>query len=114
MNKKQMITAIVLASATAGGIGAVAYAKEGRESAATEAAIIANAKVTLGQAIAAAENATGGKAVDSGIEDQNGTVHFEVTTLKDGTYQKVLVDTQTGNVVKTVARNDHDDDGDKD
>ena len=103
MNVRNIIAAAVITTLTAGAVGAVAYAKEGHESAATEAAIMAKAKVSLVQAIAAAEKATGGKAVGSGIEGEDGGGHFEVTTLKDGAVQKVLVDTQTGNVVKTTA-----------
>jgi uncharacterized membrane protein YkoI len=40
------------------------------------------------QAIAAAENQVGGKAVETGIEDENGTVAFEVEVLKDGQRQR--------------------------
>lgn len=113
MNRKHVNTGLVLATLTAAGIGSVAYAKEAHNSATDEAAIIASSKVTLSQAIAAAEQATGGKAVGSGIEDREGTVHLEVTVIKDGARQKVLVDTQTGTVVKTVAAA-KDDDGHSD
>jgi uncharacterized membrane protein YkoI len=39
-----------------------------------EAAAVLNAKTSLAQAIAAAEQHTGGKAIDSGIENRNGKV----------------------------------------
>jgi uncharacterized membrane protein YkoI len=89
-----------------------ALAKEHEDTATDEAKIMSSTKITLRQAIASAEQATAGKAVGAGIEDQDGTVHFEVTVLKDGTRQKVLVDIQSGQVVKSVAAAD--DDGDDD
>ena len=88
-----------------------AIARERWDEATDEARILSTAKVTLNQAVTAAEQATGGKAADTGIEDQNGVVHFEVTILKDNARHKVLVDTQTGQVVKIVASKDGVDDG---
>ena len=46
----------------------------------------------MAQAIASAEQQTGGKAIGSGIEDQDGAIFLEVTVLKDGQRRKVLVD----------------------
>ena len=89
--------------------GATAYAKERSDTPTDEARIISQAKVSMSEAIAAAEKSTGGKAVGSGIEDQDGVVHFEVWILKDQTRQKVLVDTQTGQIAKTVVANDDSD-----
>lgn len=92
------------------GLPIAAYAHS--ERATDEAAIMANAKVTMAQAMATAEQQVGGKAVGTGIEDQDGTVYFEVQVLKDGKRQKVLVDPQTGKVVKTVtADNEHNENG---
>src|SRR4051812_34675567 len=81
-----------------------AYAKKDERT--DEAATMANAKVTMAQAIAAAEQRTGGKAVSTGIEDQDGAVFLEVTVVANSRRQKVLVDPQTGNVVKTVQSDD--------
>lgn len=81
------------------GVGA-ATATSSITAAADEAAILASAKVTLSQAIAAAESATGGKAVGVGVDDQNGDVHFDVTILKGNTSQSVFIDPKTGAVVK--------------
>ena len=69
-----------------------------------EAAAVLNAKTSLAQAIAAAEQHTGGKAIDSGIENQNGKViGYDVKVAKDNTVQKVIVDLNTGQVLKVVA-----------
>jgi uncharacterized membrane protein YkoI len=94
----------VFAASTLGLVG-VAMAKE-NESKTNEMAIMANAKVTMAQAIATAESQVGGKAVGAGIEDQNGAVAFEVEVLKDGQKHRVLVDTQSGQVVKTAMADD--------
>lgn len=114
MNRKKWISSLAAAAIATGAVGGIAYAMDGHDSSANEAAIIANAKISLSQAIAAAEGTTGGKAVDSGIEDQNGTVHFEVTVLKDGARQKLLVDTVSGEVVKTMADDDDNEHEDRD
>lgn len=92
-----LMTAGVLAAGTLG--AGAAYAKDNQTN---EAAIMANAKITMAQAIATAEQQTGGKAVGSGIEDQDGTVFLEVQVLKANQRQKVLIDPQSGQVVKTV------------
>lgn len=94
----------VFAASTLGLVG-TAMAKE-NDSKTDEMAIMANAKVTMAQAIATAEGQVGGHAVGAGIEDQNGFVAFEVEILKDGQKHRVLVDTQSGQVVKTAMADD--------
>ncbi len=103
MIRRTLVTATLAGVIASGAIGGsiAAYAKN-NEQATNEAAIVANAKITLAQAIATAEEQVGGKAVGTGIEDQDGTVSFEVQVVKDGARQKVLVDPQTGKIVKTV------------
>jgi uncharacterized membrane protein YkoI len=91
--------------------GAAAYAGESRDSPTDESRALSSAKISMSQALTAAELATGGKAVGTGVEDQDGDVHFEVTILKDNVRQKVLVDTQTGQVVKIVLADDGDEGG---
>lgn len=103
MIRRKLLTATLASVIASGAIGGsvAAYAKN-NEHPTDEAAIMANAKITMTQAIASAEQQVGGKAVGTGIEDQDGTVYFEVQVLKNGTRQKVLIDPQTGKVVKTV------------
>jgi len=122
MDRNKLVAAVLACTVAAGTLGltgalaGAAYAKNGRESATDEAAVVASAKVTLAQAIAAAESQVGGKAVGSGIEDQHGTVAFEVKVLKDGQRHKVLIDPQSGQVVKSAVadneHNEHDDEHD--
>ena len=102
MTRKQLVAALTAGTIAAGAIAGAVYAKERRDTPTNEVQIIAKAKVSMAQAIAAAEQATGGKAVGSEIEEQDGTVHFKVTVLKDNVRQKILIDTQTAQVVKTV------------
>src|SRR5690349_8075220 len=107
MNRTKLLTLALIGSLAASPIGlAVAAHAESNEAQTNEASVFANAKISISQAIAAAEQKTGGKAVGSGIDDQDGTVFLEVRILKDSQTQKVLVDPQTGQVVKTVAEND--------
>ena len=105
MAHNKLIAAVLVGTMVAGALGPVgsAYARSERA-----AAIIADAKITMAQAIAAAENQVGGKAVGSGIEDENGTVAFEVEVLKDGQRHEVLVDPQSGEVVKTTMSDNED------
>jgi uncharacterized membrane protein YkoI len=100
MSKITAASAIVLLLVAG---GTTTYANERSDAPTDDARMMSLAKVSMAEAIAAAEKATGGKAVGSGIEDQDGVVHFEVTILKDNARQKVLVDTQTGQIVKTAA-----------
>lgn len=92
MIRRKLLIATLAGVIASGAIGGsvAAYAKN-NEQATDEAAIMANAKITMTQAIAAAEQQVGGKAVGTGIEDQDGTVYFEVQVLKNGARQKVLV-----------------------
>lgn len=103
MIRRTLLTATLAGVIASGAVGGsiAAYARN-NEQATNEAAIMANAKITMAQAIATAEQQVGGKAVGTGIEDQDGTVYLEVQVVKDGARQKVLVDPQTGKIVKTV------------
>jgi uncharacterized membrane protein YkoI len=109
MDRNKLVAAALVGTMAAGALGPVstAQARSDRES-----AIIADAKITMAQAIAAAENQVGGKAVETGIEDENGTAAFEVEVLKDGQRHTVLVDPQSGEVVKTTMSDEEDNESD--
>lgn len=104
MLRSKLLTAALVGTLAAGTLGGsvAAYARNGGDTPTDEAAIMANAKVTMAEAIATAEREVGGKAAGSGIEDQDGKVYLEVQVLKGGTRHKVLIDPQSGKVVKTV------------
>lgn len=117
MKFRKFLPAVMATTIAFGSLGAagMAFAKDDKDQATNEAQVMQNAKITMQQAIATAEQAVGGKAVGSGIDDENGVVTFEVEVLKDGAQHKVLVDTQTGKITKQVlASADDDGEGDSD
>jgi uncharacterized membrane protein YkoI len=80
----------------------------------TELQAIQSAKLTIAQAAQAAEKETGGKAVDVSIGDENGQIAYQVeVALGDGTKKEVHIDTQTGQVIKVSADEEHRDGGDQ-
>lgn len=94
--------------ANAGGLkAAVSQTVEGSGGAdasdAREQAIVNGARVSLGQAVAAAEANTGLKATEAGVDDEGAGALYEVS-VSDGAVEKtVLVDTQTGRVTSVAA-----------
>ena len=76
---------------------------EGSEVQIDETQAIMNAKISIGDAIRAAEAEGKGKAVDSGLNDENGVVSYQVEVVAaDGKRTDVYVDLQTGKVIKTA------------
>ena len=74
---------------------------EGSEVQIDENQAIMNAKISIADAIRAAEAEGKGKAVDSGLNDENGTVSYQVEVLApDGKRTDIFVDLQTGKVLK--------------
>lgn len=69
-----MATAVVLA-----GTGA-AYAESNDN--ASEMAALSNAKISLSQAISAAEQKAGGRAIDAGVNNENGVITYGVEIAK--------------------------------
>lgn len=77
-----------------------AQAGESKEKEAKELKLFNQAKITLTEAIKAAEQKTGGKAMEAEVDDESNTVQFEVEVLKDGKIHEVIVDGFTGKVLK--------------
>jgi uncharacterized membrane protein YkoI len=98
------IPAALTALVILGAVPAVAVANEHQDQA--EISALQNAKVGLIDAIRAAEQKVGGKAIDTGIDNQNGTLRYEVKVLKDGAVQDMMVDAQSGQVVAAKANED--------
>jgi len=63
-----------------------------------EATALQNAKVTLTQAIATAEQQTGGKAFDAGVDIKDAQTRIAVETNGPKGVQTVTVDAQSGHV----------------
>jgi uncharacterized membrane protein YkoI len=74
-------------------------------------AAFAQSRITLSEAIAAAERQTGGKAIEAGVEKEGTTVAFEVKVASNNAVQKVMVDAQNGKILK-VGPSADDRDGD--
>jgi uncharacterized membrane protein YkoI len=67
---------------------------------AKELALFGQAKISLHDAIKAAEHKIGGKAMEAELNDESATVQFEVEVLKDGKIHEVIVDGISGKVLK--------------
>ncbi|WP_019866048.1 PepSY domain-containing protein [Methylovulum miyakonense] len=64
--------------------------------------MFSQAKISLAEAIKAAEQKTGGKALEAELDDEAKTLQFEVEIVKDGKIHEVMVDGNTGQVLKAA------------
>lgn len=94
------------------GGGTAALAEDNGQETNHELSAVTNAKTSLSQAIAAAEQETGGKAVGAGLENQDGSMAYEIEIAK-GSLQEVLVDLDSGKVIKVMAASAGDDEADE-
>lgn len=78
----------------------LAQATETKDKEAKELQLFSQAKISLQDAIKAAEKKTGGKAMEAEIDDESAAVQFEVEIVKDGKVHEVIVDGKTGKVLK--------------
>lgn len=102
------LTAFAVVSTTAlGG----AYAAKSAEN---DALAIATSKISLAQAVTAAESHVGGKASKAEYERHKGQWVFDVEVVKDKTVMDVAVDASSGKVLSAVEdKADQDDGNDK-
>ena len=109
MNKRLIPVglAILLAAGPASGF-AWAEKNENKD----DAGMLADAKITLQQAIATAETQTGGRATSADLRRKKGVVQIEVETAGPQGAKKVLVNAQTGQVTATKAADKDDEDND--
>lgn len=104
-------TTLVAALAIAG--TAPAFASEHSDSDRSDAAMVSNAKTTLVQAIATAEQDAGGKALKARADNENGSLVYKIEVAKGDVIQMVTVDAATGKVTaKTADARDEDRNGD--
>lgn len=112
MPTKNIVFASLAALILLGGVAFVS-ARADDDDDAKERTALQSAKITLSEAIAAAEEkVAGGKATEAEFDIVDGTASYVVEIDKDGE-QTVIVDSSTGEVIKVVA-GDLDDDGDDD
>ncbi|MGB5062966.1 MAG: PepSY domain-containing protein [Candidatus Competibacter sp.] len=109
MNRKIHQVALTILATTV--IGS-AYAAESVEN---DALAIAGAKISLTQAVAAAEQHVGGKASRAEYEHEKGQSVFEVEVIKDKSVMDVKVDPMSGQVIASAEdKTDHNEDDEKD
>jgi uncharacterized membrane protein YkoI len=113
MNIKRIAPFALAALLAVGAAGGIAYAEsrdggqDGRDIAA-----LSTMKVTLPQAIAAAEQQSGGRAVSADIQHQHGTAAIAVEVAGPQGVKTVLVDAQSGLVTATQGSGDDGEDND--
>ena len=118
MIRSKLIPVAMIAVLALSGTGAAFAASEkktGNEQ--NETAAVLAAKTSLTQAIVEAEKQGGGKAVHAGIENQNGSIAYDIEVANGTAVQKVLVDLATGKVLKIApdtADNENDGESDND
>ena len=78
----------------------LAQAAKSESKEAKELQLFSQATISLKDAIKAAEQKTGGKAMEAGMNDESAAVQFEIEILKDGKVHEVIVDGKTGKVLK--------------
>lgn len=81
---------------------------------ARELATLRNARISLAQAVTAAEAQTGLKAMEAGIDDEGRGALYEVSVVDGSAEKTVLVDTQSGKVTSVVADAEEAEDKDSD
>jgi uncharacterized membrane protein YkoI len=95
----------VAAVVAAGAIGAGVYAAQSQDS---DALAIATARIDLIQAITAAEQHVGGKAVSAEFEREKDQLFIEVEVIRDRIVMEVTIDAQSGAIVSAVEEKDDD------
>jgi len=116
MIKSRYIPLALAAALAAGGVGTAlaqnaSTTGETEQTDAMEMAALQSAKVSLAEAVAAAEKDVGGKAIDAGFETEKGQQGYEVEVMSANGSQTVLVDAQTGAVTKMPAEDQDDQKG---
>ena len=111
MNIKR-IASLAFATLLAVAAAAGAAQAQDRDQNARDIAALANMKVTLPQAIAAAEQQAGGRAVSADVSRAQGTPRIAVEVVGPQGVKTLLVDAQTGQV--TATQDGGQDDGDDD
>ena len=101
MNRKQ--TLIIGALAAAALATTAVYADHRESGDRNEKAALAQAKISLSQAIAAADQHANGKAAKAELEDENGKLVYGVEVVGDGKSTDVKVDINTGQIVSAQA-----------
>ncbi len=109
MNAKYAAPLALVALIGLGATAQIGYASE-RSERQNDAAALANAKVTLQQAVATAEQQAGGRAASADLQQDKGVPQFEVEVVGQQGVKTVLVNAQTGTVTAIHAGEQQDND----
>lgn len=99
MMRKGLVLGMTLAGLMLAGASVGTAMAAGHGDADREAAAVATMKVSLAQAIATAEQHTGGKAYDAGVDVDAGKNQVVVETNGPKGVQTVMIDATTGQIV---------------
>ena len=100
MNRSRTLSAIAAAVIAFGASGAALASPKGGEEA-QEIATVLGAKTSIAQAIAAAEQKTGGRALQIDVDKASGAYVYEIKTLSKDKLTEVLIDPASGQILKT-------------
>jgi uncharacterized membrane protein YkoI len=90
-----------LATVVALGTAGMAIASTGEKENSQEITAVLGAKTSIAQAIASAEQQTGGRAMKIDMEHEKGVYLYEVKTVSKDKVADVLIDPASGQVVRT-------------
>lgn len=111
MQRKILISALIMAAgvATAGGL---VYAKQSGEASNEAVANLAQAKISLVQAVTTAEQHIGGRASRAELENENGRLVYGVEVADNTKTTDVKVDAIDGSIVSAQTdQADHESEG---
>lgn len=98
---RSKLLAATMAAVFALGAGGATLAANGENEHGREIAAVLGAKTSIAQAIAAAEQQTGGRAMKIEVEKEKGTYLYEVKTVSNDRIAEVFVDPASGQVVRS-------------
>jgi len=98
----KILISLVSIGLIAGADVTITQASESKSDEAKELQLFSQAKISLIEAIKAAEQKTGGKALEAELDEEAKSVQFEVEVVKDGKVHEVKIDGKTGQVLKVA------------
>jgi len=98
---RSKILPATMAAVFALGTAGAAFASSGEHGDGREIAAVLDAKISVAEAIAAAEQHSGGRAMKIDIDDENGAYLFEVKTVSKEKITEIFVDPASGKVVRS-------------
>ncbi|SKA25613.1 Uncharacterized membrane protein YkoI [Enhydrobacter aerosaccus] len=97
---RSKLTMAAMATVIALGAAGTAFAETGEHEDNKEVGVVLGAKTAPSQAIATAEQKTGGRAVRIDVEKENGVYLYEIKTMTPDKVANVFVDLVSGQVVR--------------